>query len=371
MLFLDEAKIYVKGGDGGNGCMAFRREKFVPFGGPYGGNGGNGGDVIFVADESLNTLIDFRYRQHLRAGRGGHGLGKCRTGRTGDELLVKVPVGTLVRDDETGEVVHDFVTPGERVVIATGGRGGRGNASFKTSTNRTPREVEDGATGQEVWLRLELKLLADVGLAGMPNAGKSTLISSVSAAQPKVADYPFTTLVPHLGVVSVGDWESFVMADIPGLIEGANEGLGLGRQFLRHVERCAVLAHLVEALPVDGSDPLNNFKILERELQAYSPLLAAKPRMVVLTKWDLADETTRRSLVKRFKLSLRGKVPIFTLSAVTREGIPELIHAMMERVTQARKESANYHRPLEDAPTKAGYGEEDPSGDDWDDDDLD
>ena len=292
-MFVDEAKIRIKAGDGGNGCMAFRREKFVPRGGPSGGDGGHGGDVIMESSERHNTLVHFRFNPEYKAERGRHGEGSNKTGREGDDVVLKVPVGTVVYDELTGEMVHDFSNPDDRVVIARGGRGGRGNARFATSVHQAPREHEQGFPGEERNLRLELKLLADVGLVGYPNAGKSTLISRISAARPKIADYPFTTLQPNLGVVAVGDApdeRSFVVADIPGLIEGASEGAGLGTQFLRHIERTRLLAHLVDVSDSSGRpDPVQDFEVITRELANFGEGLDSKPTIIVATKIDVAQ----------------------------------------------------------------------------------
>ncbi|MBI1789112.1 MAG: GTPase ObgE [Acidobacteria bacterium] len=329
-MFLDQARIYVKAGDGGNGCLAFRREKFVPKGGPSGGDGGRGGDVILVASQQHNTLIHFRFNPEHKAQRGRHGEGSNRTGHDGRSIEVKVPVGTVVYDEETGEQIHDFTEPNERFVIARGGRGGRGNARFATSTHQAPTEWEEGKPGQERRLRLELKLLADAGLVGFPNAGKSTLISRISAARPKIADYPFTTLEPQLGVVTLDDSRSFVVADIPGLIENAHLGAGLGIQFLRHIERTRLLVHLVDVSGATGRDPVLDFDTVMGELAAFSPDLAAKPMLLVATKLDVAqDQDPVTSL--RHVAEARG-LPFFEISSVTGQGIDALIYAMSERV---------------------------------------
>lgn len=356
MRFLDEVKIYIKSGDGGRGCVSFRREKYVPEGGPNGGDGGRGGDVIFRADPQLNTLIDYRYTQHLKAKRGEHGRGSDCTGRSQPPLIARVPVGTLIRDDADGHVLHDFTHPGEEAVIAPGGRGGLGNAHFKSSTNRAPRYAQPGEPGVEMWLRLELKLLADVGLVGLPNAGKSSLIATVSAARAKVADYPFTTIIPQLGMVRLGMDQSFVMADLPGLIAGASEGHGMGLTFLKHAERCALLLHVVDMAPLDDGDPLANYKQIEAELAAYSPTLAAKPRWVALNKADLLDEEAQRALATRFRRSLaRRKIPVRVISTATREGIPGLMAEIFGVVDQARRELGEASwSSLPDAPTRAG-----------------
>ena len=334
-MFVDEAKIRVKAGGGGNGCMAFRREKFVPRGGPSGGDGGHGGDVIMESSERHNTLVHFRFNPEYRAERGRHGEGSNKTGREGENVVLKVPVGTIVYDELTGELVHDFSHPDERVVIARGGRGGRGNARFATSVHQAPREHEEGHPGEERSLRLELKLLADVGLVGYPNAGKSTLISRISAARPKIADYPFTTLQPNLGVVVAGnppDDSSFVVADIPGLIEGASEGAGLGTQFLRHIERTRVLAHLVDVSDSSGRpDPVQDYEVITRELANFGSGLASKPTMVVASKMDAVNKD---KLAKLKRYCKRKKLELFPISAVTGEGIDELKWAMAERVAK-------------------------------------
>ena len=334
-MFIDEAKIRVKAGDGGNGCVAFRREKFVPRGGPSGGDGGRGGDVVMESSEKHNTLVHFRFNPEYKAERGRHGEGKNCTGREGESIVLKVPVGTIVRDELTGELVHDFAGPDERIVLAHGGRGGRGNARFATSTHQAPREHEQGFPGEERVLRLELKLLADVGLVGFPNAGKSTLISRISAARPKIADYPFTTLQPNLGVVVVGespDDFSFVVADIPGLIEGASEGAGLGTQFLRHIERTRLLAHLVDVSDASGRpDPVEDYEVIAKELKNFGAGLEDKPVIVVASKIDVADQDKLARLKRYCK---REKLELFAISAVTGEGIEELKWAMARRVEQ-------------------------------------
>ena len=336
-MFIDEAKIRVKAGDGGNGCMAFRREKFVPRGGPSGGDGGRGGDVVMVSSQRHNTLIHFRYNPEHKAQRGQHGMGSNCSGLDGESVTLKVPVGTVVYDIETGELVHDFQEPDERVVIAKGGRGGRGNQHFATSTHQAPREHEMGRPGEEHELRLQLKLLADVGLVGYPNAGKSTLISRISAAKPKIADYPFTTLEPNLGVVTVGeepDLQSYVVADLPGLIEGAHLGQGLGVQFLRHIERTRVLAHLVDVSDASGRpDPVEDFRVIANELASFSAgeehPLAEKPTIVVATKIDAVNPAKLKKLAAYAK---RRKLEFYAVSAVTGAGIDELKWALARRV---------------------------------------
>ncbi|MBK7863103.1 MAG: GTPase ObgE [Archangiaceae bacterium] len=327
MKFVDEVRIEVKAGDGGNGSIAFRREKYVDKGGPSGGDGGDGGSVIFEADPQLTTLLDYRYQQHHRGEAGEHGMGSDCNGKAGVDLTLRVPVGTLVRRHETGELLADLAEPGQRFIVAKGGRGGLGNMNFATSTRQTPRFAQDGTKGELLMITLELKLLADVGLLGYPNAGKSTLISRVSRARPKVADYPFTTLVPNLGVVQYKDRRSFVMADIPGLIEGAAEGVGLGLQFLRHVERCRVLVHLLDlGAVVEGRDPAHDYDVLNKELAKYSPELARRPQVVVANKLDLPY--AREALPKlQAKLAKKG-VKVLTLSGATGEGLNELLDAV-------------------------------------------
>ncbi len=329
-MFIDEVNIRVKAGDGGNGCLAFRREKYVPKGGPSGGDGGRGGDVVLVASQHYNTLLHLRFNPEHRAERGRHGEGSNKTGRNGAAAEVPVPVGTIVYDSETGELIHDFTRPGERFVVALGGRGGRGNARFATSTHQTPTEHEPGFPGEERRLRLELKLLADAGLVGFPNAGKSTLISRISAARPKIAAYPFTTLEPCLGVVHLEDERTFVVADIPGLIEGAHQGHGLGTRFLRHIERTRLLLHLVDVSEAGGRDPAKDFDVIMAELASFSHELAAKPMLVVATKMDAAQEPSRVNSLAG--LAAARKLPFFKISAVTGEGIRELTRAIAAQV---------------------------------------
>jgi GTPase len=333
-MFIDEARILVKAGDGGNGCLAFRREKYVPRGGPSGGDGGRGGDILLVSTEHQNTLIQFRFNPEHKAQRGRHGEGSDCTGAEGHSIDLKVPVGTVVYDESTGERLHDFTTPGERFLVARGGRGGKGNARFATSTHQAPTEHEPGKPGQELRLRLELKLLADVGLVGFPNAGKSTLISRISAAHPKIADYPFTTLEPQLGVVSMDDYRSFVVADIPGLIEGAHLGHGLGTQFLRHIERTRLLAHLVDVSEASGREPAHDFETVMAELASFSEDLAAKPMIVVATKIDAAQDPARVESLRQVAAE-RG-LAFFEISSVTGQGLDELRYAMAERVLVPR-----------------------------------
>jgi GTPase len=338
-MFIDEARIRVKAGDGGNGCMAFRREKFVPRGGPSGGDGGHGGDVLMASSLSHNTLVHFRFNPEWKSQRGGHGLGSNMSGFAGEHTLLKVPVGTLVYDDDTGELVHDFSHPNEEIVIARGGRGGRGNQHFATSTHQAPREHELGRPGEAKNFRLELRLLADAGLVGYPNVGKSTLISRLSAAKPKIANYAFTTLEPNLGVVQIGDApyeRSFTVADMPGLIEGAHLGAGLGVQFLKHIERTSVLVHLIDvsdaADSTSGSarpDPVDDYNVITAELKSFDPTLAAKPTILVAAKADVANPDKLKRLTTFAK---RKKLPLYTISAVTGEGIEKLKFALADAV---------------------------------------
>jgi GTP-binding protein len=337
MIFLDEAKIYVKAGDGGNGCMAFRREKFVPHGGPSGGDGGRGGNVYIESSESHNTLIHYRYNREFKAQRGRHGEGSNCHGADGEDVVLKVPVGTLIIDEPTGETLQDFAQPNERVLIAAGGRGGFGNAHFATSTNRAPRRHDPGAPGEERRLLLQLKLLADVGLVGFPNVGKSTLISRISAARPKIADYPFTTLIPNLGVVAVNEERSFVVADIPGLIEGAHLGQGLGVQFLKHVERTRVLLHLVDVSESSGRDPINDLHVIREELAAFSPSLPGKIRFIVATKMDIVAEASRLEALEA--QCRRDCLPLLKISAVTGVGISELVFAVDGELKRLEQEA--------------------------------
>jgi GTP-binding protein len=342
-MFIDEAKIRVKAGDGGNGCMAFRREKFVPRGGPSGGDGGHGGDVLISSSLSHNTLVHFRFNPEHKAGRGGHGLGSNMSGAAGEHLTLHVPVGTLLYDDATGELVHDFSHPNESIVVARGGRGGRGNQHFATSTHQAPREHELGRAGEERSYRLELRLLADAGLVGYPNVGKSTLISRLSSARPKIANYPFTTLQPNLGVVQVGEFphtQSFTVADLPGLIEGAHLGAGLGIQFLKHIERTSVIVHLVDVSDSsaaeggnDRPDPVADFKVITAELATFDPALAAKPTILVAAKTDVANPAKLKRLAAYAK---RRKLPFYAISAVTGEGIEPLKYAIAELVAAHR-----------------------------------
>ncbi|MBC7159831.1 MAG: GTPase ObgE [Porphyrobacter sp.] len=323
MHFLDQAKIYLRSGAGGPGAVSFRREKYIEYGGPDGGNGGRGGDIVFEAVEGLNTLIDFRYAQHFKAPRGAHGMGRDRTGRSAPDLVIPVPVGTQILDEEREQVLADFTRAGQRVTLLEGGMGGRGNASYKTSTNRAPRQHQPGEPGQELWVWLRLKLLADAGLVGLPNAGKSTFINQVSNTRAKVGDYAFTTLVPSLGVVHHRDRE-FVLADIPGLIEGAAEGAGIGDRFLGHIERCRVLIHLVD---ITGEDPAEAMQVVERELEAYGAGLADKPRLIALNKIDLADAELAEGFAAELRAAGAGRV--FPISGASGAGIPALLDAVL------------------------------------------
>src|ERR1022692_4863128 len=335
MKFLDEAKVYIRSGDGGNGCVAFRREKYIEFGGPSGGNGGRGGDVVIEAVDGLNTLIDYRYQQHFKAQKGTNGMGKDRHGANGKPIVLKVPVGTQIFDEDRETLIHDFTTLGEKFVLAQGGNGGFGNAHFKTSTNRAPRNANPGQEGEERWIWLRLKLIADAGLVGLPNAGKSTFLSVVSAAKPKIADYPFTTLHPQLGVVDV-DGREFVLADIPGLIEGAHEGAGLGDRFLGHVERCRVLLHLVDGTCEDaGAD----YKIVRAELEAYGQRLTDKPEIVALSKADALTPEAIKTQTAKLKKACK-KTPL-VLSSASGQGVKDVLRALFKVIDAARVGAAD------------------------------
>jgi len=334
MKFVDEVEIRVEAGDGGNGCVSFRKEKYIEFGGPNGGDGGDGGDVYLVADESLNTLIDYRFERFHRAKRGENGKSRDCTGKGSDDLLLKVPVGTRAMDIDTEEQLGDLTHHEQKLLVAKGGWHGLGNSRFKSSTNRAPRQKTDGTPGEIRSLKLELLLLADVGLLGLPNAGKSTLIRSVSAAKPKVADYPFTTLVPNLGVVRLDTQRSFVIADIPGLIEGAADGAGLGTQFLKHLERCRILLHVIDVMPADGSDPLENAKTIINELEQHSPELASKPRWIVFNKLDLLLEEEAKELTDSILEGLAWEGDVRSISAYNKTGTEQLSYAVMDFIDQ-------------------------------------
>lgn len=342
MKFIDYAKIYVKAGDGGRGCVSFRREKYVPRGGPDGGDGGRGGNIIIRASRDLNTLLDFKYKKEYRAKKGEHGKGSNQHGRDGEDLIIPVPVGTVIKDADTEEIIADLIHEGQEVIVAKGGKGGLGNAHFATSTRRAPRFAQPGQKGQERWLILELKLLADVGLIGLPNAGKSTLISVISSAKPKIADYPFTTLVPNLGIVKVEGFKSLVVADIPGLIEGAHKGLGLGFQFLRHVERTSILVHLVDISDMPQTDPVEDFEKINRELILYSPELIKKPMIVAGTKLDIAQEKLRLNRLRDY-CKEKG-LNFFPISAVTGQGIKELLMHLFKVMEQKYGQVSNKDR---------------------------
>ncbi|MCH7335973.1 Obg family GTPase CgtA [Acinetobacter sp. NIPH 2699] len=337
MRFVDEAVITVEAGDGGNGVASFRREKFVPFGGPDGGDGGRGGSIYIQADDDTSTLVDFRYTRRYRAERGKNGSGANCSGRGGDDVILKVPVGTTIVDIESGDIIGDLVADGQRVKVAQGGDGGLGNTHFKSSTNRAPRKSTTGIKGEYREVRLELKVLADVGLLGMPNAGKSTLIRAVSAAKPKVADYPFTTMVPNLGVVDADRHRSFVMADIPGLIEGAAEGAGLGIRFLKHLARTRILLHIVDVEPIDGSDPAHNAKVIAAELEKFSPTLAKLPVVLVLNKLDQIAEDSREEWCQHILDELQWTGPVFKTSGLLAEGTKEVVYYLMDQIEQQRE----------------------------------
>ena len=332
-MFVDEIDIFVKGGDGGAGCISFRREKYVPRGGPDGGDGGSGGSVWLEADPALNTLLDYHYTRHYQAPRGQHGKGANRHGASGDDLVLRVPVGTVVTDRDSKEVLGDLAAPGARLLGAAGARGGRGNARFASSTDRAPRRADLGRPGDGRWLHLELKLLADVGVIGFPNAGKSTLVSRVSAARPKIADYPFTTLSPSLGIVRAGDDHTFVIADLPGLVPGAAEGKGLGHQFLRHTERTRLLLHVLDLDPQTGRDPVDDFRVIDDELRRYSSALADRPQIVVANKADIPEAAERRRRVEEF--CARERRPLFVISAVTGLGLRDLVHGIAARLAES------------------------------------
>ncbi|MBL8333742.1 MAG: GTPase ObgE [Rubrivivax sp.] len=352
MKFIDEATIDIAAGDGGAGCVSFRREKFIPFGGPNGGDGGRGGSVWALADRNINTLIDYRYARRHEARNGEPGRGSDQFGAAGDDIVLRMPVGTIVRDAETSEVLTELLEHDQKVLLAKGGDGGFGNLHFKSSTNRAPRQKTPGWPGEKKKLALELRVLADVGLLGMPNAGKSTLIASISNARPKIADYPFTTLHPNLGVVRVGPEQSFVVADIPGLIEGASEGAGLGHQFLRHLQRTRLLLHIVDLAPFDDTvDPVKQARAIVAELKKYDPALHAKPRWLVLNKLDMVPIEERAARVKDFVRRFRWKGPVFEISALAREGLQPLVARIYEEVSQHHREEHDVD-PRFDTPTE-------------------
>ncbi|EPL5807828.1 Obg family GTPase CgtA [Acinetobacter baumannii] len=337
MRFVDEAVITVEAGDGGNGVASFRREKFVPFGGPDGGDGGRGGSIYIQADDDTSTLVDYRYTRKFRAERGKNGAGANCTGRGGEDVVLKVPVGTTIVDTDSGDIIGDLVEDGQRVMVASGGEGGLGNTHFKSSTNRAPRKCTTGTKGEFREIRLELKVLADVGLLGMPNAGKSKFIRAVSAAKPKVADYPFTTMVPNLGVVDADRHRSFVMADIPGLIEGAAEGAGLGIRFLKHLARTRILLHIIDVQPIDGSDPAHNAKAIMNELAKFSPTLAKLPIVLVLNKLDQIAEESREEWCQHILDELQWTGPVFKTSGLLEEGTKEVVYYLMDQIEQQRE----------------------------------
>ncbi|MFA6038030.1 MAG: GTPase ObgE [Legionellales bacterium] len=338
MKFIDEAKVRVEAGKGGDGCLSFRREKFIPFGGPNGGDGGDGGSIFFEADPNINTLIEYRFVPLHRAEKGQQGMGSECTGRAGKSIILKVPLGTLIFDEDNDELLGDLTYPGQQLLVARGGRHGLGNIHFKSSTNRAPRKTTPGHPGEARNLRLELQVLADVGLLGLPNAGKSTLISKISAAKVKIADYPFTTLNPQLGVVRISEDQSFVVADLPGLIEGAAGGAGLGVKFLKHLSRTNLLLHVVDVMPVDGSNPVENMQIISKELEDYAPELAAKPCFLVLNKIDLLAPEDQKAYCEKIVKDLKWKGKVFCISGVSGQGLTELVNAIGEYFSQASEE---------------------------------
>lgn len=343
VMFVDFVSVFVKAGDGGDGIVAYRREKYVPKGGPAGGDGGNGGDIIFEGDEGLNTLMDFRYQRHLKGTRGENGMSKSKHGKNAEPLIVPVPPGTTVYDQKTDELLADIVEHGQQVVIAKGGRGGRGNVRFATSRNPAPNLSENGEPGEEREIRIELKLIADVGLVGFPSVGKSTLLSVVSAARPKIADYHFTTLAPNLGVVDTDDHRSFVMADLPGLIEGAHEGVGLGHQFLRHIERTRLIVHVIDMASIEGRDPYDDYLKINRELKKYDQTLSERPQMIVANKMDMPVASQK---LRDFKEKLTDDVPIFPISAITRDGLRQLKYAIADRLEDIPKDIEIEEEPV-------------------------
>lgn len=359
MRFVDEAKIVVEAGSGGRGCLSFRREKFIPRGGPDGGDGGDGGSVYLVGDSNLNTLVDFRYQRHFRAQKGQHGMGSNCTGKDGDDCVIAVPVGTLVYDQETGQCIADVNQPNERFLVAQGGFHGLGNTRYKSSVNRTPRQTSTGSPGEIRSLQLELRVLADVGLLGLPNAGKSTLIRAVSSATPKVAAYPFTTLYPALGVVRVGPGRSFVMADIPGLVEGAAEGAGLGDRFLKHLSRTCLLLHVVDICPLDDRDPVHDVEVIQAELRRYDPAMGEKPCWLVLNKTDLFhDEAEKQAKIQDIMQRLHWTQPVFVVSGIAKLGTEELCAALMKSIEDNRVLIPPVTEPAENDDEDASDSEE-------------
>ncbi|MEO2074607.1 MAG: GTPase ObgE [Bacillus sp. (in: firmicutes)] len=367
-MFVDQTKIYVKGGDGGNGIVAYRREKYVPKGGPAGGDGGKGADVIFEVNEGLRTLMDFRYQRHFKAPRGEHGMSKNQHGRSAKDMIVKVPPGTVIIDADTKEVLADLVEHGQRATIAKGGRGGRGNSRFATPSNPAPEIAENGEPGQERDVILELKLLADVGLVGYPSVGKSTLLSVVSSARPKIAEYHFTTIVPNLGMVETEDNRSFVMADLPGLIEGAHEGVGLGHQFLRHIERTRVIVHVIDMAATEGRDPFEDYLSINKELEEYNLRLTERPQIIVANKMDIPEAEEN---LQKFKERLEEDYPIFPISAITRKGLRELLFSIADKIEETpefpldhEEEETGVHRVLykHEADPEAFYITREPDG---------
>ncbi|MGG3560489.1 GTPase ObgE [Neobacillus rhizosphaerae] len=367
-MFVDQTKIYVKGGDGGNGIVAYRREKYVPKGGPAGGDGGKGADVIFEVNEGLRTLMDFRYQRHFKAPRGEHGMSKNQHGRNAKDMVVKVPPGTVIIDNDTKEVLADLVEHGQRAIIAKGGRGGRGNSRFATPSNPAPEIAENGEPGQEREVILELKLLADVGLVGYPSVGKSTLLSVVSSARPKIAEYHFTTIVPNLGMVETEDNRSFVMADLPGLIEGAHQGVGLGHQFLRHIERTRVIVHVIDMAATEGRDPFEDYLSINKELEEYNLRLTERPQIIVANKMDIPEAEEN---LQKFKERLEEDYPIFPISAITRKGLRELLFSIADKIEETpefpldhEEEDTGVHRVLykHEADPEAFYITREPDG---------
>ncbi|ASS74956.1 GTPase ObgE [Tumebacillus algifaecis] len=360
-MFVDTARVYVKGGDGGNGIVSFRREKYVPEGGPAGGDGGNGGDVVLVVDEGLRTLLDFKYKRHFKAERGEYGKTSNKHGSSADDMYIKVPPGTVITDADTNEFLGELIEHGQKLIVARGGRGGRGNTRFATMYNKAPEIAEKGEPGQERYINLELKLLADVGLVGLPSVGKSTLISSVSAAKPKIAAYHFTTITPNLGVVDAGEGRNFVMADLPGLIEGASQGSGLGHQFLRHIERTRVIVHVLDIGGTEGRDPYEDFVTINRELELYNDRLAARPMLIAANKMDVPEAEDN---LKKFREQVGDQYPIFPISGVTREGLKELVYAVADALETAPPIEAQLEEVEETADRKI-YRLEDDSDKFW------